>query len=208
MRLRTALLPIIFLIGLLGLALTGCGGSDSDDDGSETPSTSTTPGAQETNTDGGGGAGGSTVTLSVTEGEGTVGQPVNVILGAAGVGEPGIGAWTVDVTYDPSVVTAFSCDGNRGPDVTPEAATQTPTPTPTGPGLAFCNPSYKDNIVRSTGAVVQGASGDVPLATITFLCESAGTSDLTISVSTFADATIGEPTDINHTEESSSITCS
>ncbi len=211
MRLRTLLLHTAILMCLLGVAVAGCGG-DSDKDGKATPTSSsepsgaTTPGASGTST-GGGGAGGSNVTVTIADGEGIVGEPVNVVLQALGVGEPGIGAWTVDVAYDSGIISAASCDGITGPG-TPRPATITPTPT--GPGLAFCNPKFGQNndTVRSTGAVVQGANGDVPLATITFTCESAGSSDLTISVDTLADATIGDPTDIKHTEQNGTITCS
>jgi hypothetical protein len=206
MRKLTVFLTTTLLVALLGAGLAACGGGDDDDDGNGGP----TPGAGQATpgatSDGGGGAGGSNVTLTIEDGSAAVREQAGVILSALGVGDPGIGAWTVDVTFDPTIVSAASCDGNEGPGSTPEAGADTPTPT--GPGLAFCNPKYENSIVRSTGAVVEGASGDVALATITFQCEAAGTSDLTINVSTFADATVGDPTDINHTEENGSITCS
>jgi hypothetical protein len=199
----TVLLRTIVVLILLSAALSACGGDGGDSGGSKTPATSSqTPGATA---GGGGGAGGSNVTLTIDDATAAVGEEANVILRALGVGDPGIGAWTVDVSFDASVASAVSCDGITGPG-TPEPVAETPTPT--GPGLTYCNPKYGDDTVRSTGAVAQGAPGDVSLATITFLCERTGTSDLTIAVDTFADAEIGEPTDINHTEENGTITCS
>ena len=146
------------------------------------------------------------MTLSVADGTGTIGQQVNVQLDALGIGTPGLGAYTVDVAFDTNIVTAVSCNGNSGPGVTPVAPVNTPAFE--APGLSFCNPKYAENTVRSVGAVAEGASGDVPLAVITFTCDAAGTTGLTISVSTFADATVGSPTDINHTEDNGTITCS
>ncbi len=189
MRLRTTLLPTIVLIGLLGVALAACGG-DSDKDTKATPtSSSETPGASGTST-GGGGAGGSNVTVTIADGTATVGQTVDVEIKALDVGTPGLGAYTVDVSFDTDIVSATSCA------------------SPENQGLAFCNAEYDPGKVRSVGAIAEGVSGDVSLGTVTFTCETAGTSDLAISVDTLADATIGDPTDINHTEQNGTITCS
>jgi len=120
----------------------------------------------------------------------SVGKDGSVELKAIGVGTPGLGAWTVDVAFDPNVVSAGTCTS---------ASSQ---------GLSFCNAQYESGKVRVVGANAQGLSGDVSLATITFRCEKAGNSELTITIDTLADATVGNPTDISHTEQSGSITCS
>jgi hypothetical protein len=187
---------------LLGVGLAACGSSSDGNKATPTSAsrTPTTPGAN-----GGGGAGGSTVTLTVSDGTGVVGQTAAVDLKVLDVGAPGLGAYTVDVSYDADIVTAETCNGAGGPG-TPAAATTTPNAAI--PGLSFCNPKYAFDQVRAVGAITQGATGDLPLANIVFTCKKAGSSALTISVDTLADATIGDPTDINHTEQNGTITCS
>lgn len=208
MRLHSLRLPTALLVCLLGIALVACGGGNKDNKPTPTPANgtpgSTTPGASGTST-GGDGAGGSTVTLTVSDGTAVVGQPAAVELKTLDVGAPGLGAYTVDVSYDADILTAETCNGAGGPG-TPAAATTTPNPSI--PGLSFCNPKYASDKVRAVGAITQGATGDVPLASIVFTCNKAGSSELTISVDTLADATIGDPTDINHTEDNGTITCS
>jgi hypothetical protein len=91
---------------------------------------------------------------------------------------PGLGAWTIDVTYDPDVVTATDCDG--------------------GDVNSVCNTEFGPDTVRVTGASALGEEGEVVLSNITFLCGDAeDTSPLTLTVNVFADATIGDPTDID-----------
>jgi hypothetical protein len=188
MRLRGLLVPTI-LICLLGVGLVACGGSS---DGNKATATSAngTPGSTTPDAAGGGGAGGSNVTLTIADGTAAVGGTVVLELDALHVGTPGLGAFTVDVSYDSSVASAASCK------------------SPENQGLGFCNANFASGKVRAVGAIAEGKSGDVPLATITFKCDKAGRSDLTISVDTLADATIGNPTDISHTEQGGSITCS
>lgn len=65
----------------------------------------------------------------------------------AQVGDRLLAAWTVDVVYDPSRVTPVECA--------------------TGPE-SVCNPAFRSNMVRVTGASVRGLSSEVTLATIRF----------------------------------------
>jgi hypothetical protein len=193
MRVRAAtLIPAVLLVCALGLALAACGGGSDGGDKpaptppSGTPGADTTPGASGTVT--GGGAGGSTVTVAVDSATAAAGQEASVELKVLDVGTPGLGAWTIDVSFDTDIVSASTCTTNQA--------------------FAYCNPKFPNDTIRTVGADAQGASGDLSISTITFKCEKAGSSDLTISVDTLADATIGNPTDINHTERDGSITCS
>ena len=106
---------------------------------------------------------------------------------------PGLGAWTVDITYDPTKVSVASCAPAQG---------------------GVCNPAYSATQVRITGASANGLIGDTSLGTITFnmLAATAAAcgapSPLTLATNVFADATIGNPTDITLTSTSGgTITC-
>jgi hypothetical protein len=181
---------ITALIAAAVLFLAACGSSSSSTQPKQT-STPGTPGAATTpSASGGSGAGGSDVELSAGDATATVGQEGSVELTATGVGTPGLGAWTVDVKFDPGILSASTCTA---------ASAQ---------GLSFCNPKFATDIVRVVGANAQGLSGDLTLATMAFRCSKAGKSDLTVSASTLADATVGNPTDIKHHEQKGSITCS
>lgn len=106
----------------------------------------------------------------------------------ANVGSPGLGAWTVDITYDPTVVSVNSCTG--------------------GATNSVCNPAYTADSIRVTGASAMGVMGDAVLSAITFDCADAeGTSALTLAVSVFADATPGAPADVTYTASNGSIDC-
>ena len=191
MRIRGIVLSVLLVV-LAAFAVGACGGGDDNDDETTPAATDGTPSdstpAPGTSTNDGGGAGGGTVTLTISDGTAAVGQTADVDLQAVAVGAPGLGAYTVDISFDADIVSASSCQS--------------------GEGLAFCNADFDPGVARAVGAIAEGSEGDVRLGTITFTCNAAGTSDLTISVETLADATIGDPTDINHTEEHGTITCS
>ena len=59
----------------------------------------------------------------------------------------GLGAWTIDVTYDPKTVEVTSCKGESG---------------------SICNASFAPGVVRVTGASASGLSGPQTLAAISF----------------------------------------
>ncbi len=190
MRLRAA--AAVVLLCSFGLALAACGGGSDDNNKptptspSGTPGAGRTPGASGTVT--GGGAGGSTATVAIDSATASVDQEASVELEVLGVGAPGLGAWTIDVSYDTDILSAATCTTHQA--------------------FAYCNVNYDNDTLRTVGADAQGADGDVPIATITFRCKKAGSSDLTLAVDPLADATIGNPTDINHIEQNGSITCS
>ncbi|MCH8994740.1 MAG: hypothetical protein IH959_07200 [Chloroflexi bacterium] len=125
--------------------------------------------------------------VSIGDGTAAPGADATVDLTADGVTDPGLGAWTVDITYDSSVVSVTDCSPQQG---------------------GVCNPAFADEMIRVTGASAGGLDGDTVLANITFECGDAeGSSDLTLTVNVFADATIGDPQDIDATISNGSITC-
>ena len=99
---------------------------------------------------------------------------------------PGLSAWTLDVVYDPAVVTAVSCRGDHG---------------------GICNPILSENTVRVSGSNVFGLEGDAHLADIVFACDTVGSTALTIVVQTLADATIGNPQHFTAALAHGSVTC-
>ena len=100
---------------------------------------------------------------------------------------PGLGAWTIGIVYDSSMLTAVSCVDGVGPSA--------------------CNASFSDNRVEITGASADGHIFDVVLASITFACDSAGASDLLIIVKDLADATEGSPVKLSFKLQNGRITC-
>ena len=81
----------------------------------------------------------------------------------------GLGAWTIDVHYDPAVLSVVSC-------------------TPHG-GSSICSPQFSVVEIRVAGADVPGIFGTFDLADITFQAEgsSGQCSDLAPEVETFVD---------------------
>jgi len=101
---------------------------------------------------------------------------------------PGLGAWSIDITYDPDVVTPTGCDTEHG---------------------AVCNMEFGEDMIRTAGATAIGIEGSTLLATLTFECADAeGESALTVSLPDFADATLGGPVQINPAIVHGMITCS
>ena len=127
-------------------------------------------------------------TVGISDGSAEAGGSDVVTVQATDIGEPGLGAWTMDIHYDNSVITATDCTPEQG---------------------GVCNPNFADDIVRLTGATAGGLEGDSTLGTIEFECaDDAGTSDLDIQIQVFADATLGDPTDIDVTVVDGTFTCS
>ena len=94
-----------------------------------------------------------TATIRVGSAEGASGDQITVRLEALGVPEPGLGAFTVDVTYDPNVASLVAC--KKDPAGTLDAV--------------FCNTAFSGNAVRIGGfRASSGATGSVALAEITF----------------------------------------
>jgi len=126
--------------------------------------------------------------ISLSDGSAEPGGTGSVEL-TSNVGDPGLGAWTVDITYDTSVV-SIPEDGCA----------------PAAGGV--CNPEFGDGVIRITGASATGLEGEQSLGTIEFECADAeATTDLTMVLDVFADATIGDPTDIDASVTDGSFDC-
>jgi hypothetical protein len=114
-----------------------------------------------------------------------VGEEGAVDLDALAMAAPGLGAWTVDIAYDPAIVTAVACV----------------------PANGVCNADFDTATVRATGANADGLDGDSTLATVTLRCEAEGTSALDLTVQVLVDATVGDPQAISAAVANGSVTC-
>src|SRR3990172_7330242 len=64
-----------------------------------------------------------------------VGSGVTLDLNALDIGAPGLGAWIIDISYDPDLVTAIACDSH-----------------PAG----LCNADFTENPLRTIAATARG----------------------------------------------------
>jgi len=115
------------------------------------------------------------------------GEEGTSIIGTHDIPPPGLAAWTVDVTYDPDVITAVRCLAEQG---------------------SVCNPNFGPNTVRFAGGAATGLEGETALGGLTFVCgPREGTSQLTVAARTFADATSGAPQPIDVTLIDGTFVC-
>ncbi len=165
---------LLALVALAGLAFAlACGGSDDEGDGDPTPTSSAIDEPEgESSGSPAGIPGPDSPTLSISSPSIEVGSEGDAVIEVVYEQTPGIGAWTIDVTFDSSIVSVAECD--------PLLET------------AVCNPEYEHDTVRIVGASL-GIESETVLGRITFLCDQAGESALDISVVTLADGTIGDP---------------
>ena len=130
------------------------------------------------------GAGAVAAVTSATINPGATGS---VDVEARGIASPGLGAWEIGVTFDTSVVTAVSCEGQNG---------------------SVCNANFGPGRVQVVGASAGGLQGDSVLASITFRCGSAeDTAELSVVVEEFSDATTGAPQPMSPDINNGLITC-
>jgi hypothetical protein len=107
-----------------------------------------------------------------------VGAVVEVTLSAINIPGSSLGLWTIDVGFDPDLLQPVSCE------VAEDA-------------IGVCNVGSAPDIIRITGTAAAGSTGTVPLATISFLCQSTGLSELTIKAIELLDASADEqPIDV------------
>lgn len=98
---------------------------------------------------------------------------------------PGIGAYTVDVQYDPNLLTIVGC-------------------VPAASGLALCNPIMSAGSVRFTGADAAGLTGRVVLGGIVFTAgPGEGVSELSVKVVQLTDPA---PNNISVSPQNGSVT--
>jgi hypothetical protein len=105
----------------------------------------------------------------------------------ADVPPPGLGAWTIDITYDASLLSAVECEPEWG---------------------GLCNINYEPNTIRLAGVRVFGIVGDDVLGSITFRCADVGQSAITLAAPIFADSTPGAPQPMSVKIGSGAATCS
>lgn len=115
-----------------------------------------------------------------------VGTQADLDVNILNVGEPGLGAWSIDIFYDPAVVSAVSCAAEQG---------------------GVCNAAFAPNTVRFTGASAGGLLGTTKLAEIRFSCDTEGLSPLTLSIEVLADATIGAPQPLTASVQNGTVAC-
>ena len=116
-----------------------------------------------------------------------LGQQALVHVEALHIGAPGLGAWTIDIAYDPEVITPVGCSAALG---------------------GICNAAFGTEAIRILGISALGVAGDAELGEIVFECKRAGESALTLTTSVFADATPGAPQPIAAVINHGSVTCS
>ena len=123
-----------------------------------------------------------------------VGDQGKVIVEALKIGQPGLGSWTVDVSFDPAVVSLISC-----------------APASVGGAFNDCNDAFATDTVRTVGFTSGGLIGDTVLVSLTFRCESAGISPIVINPETlvfFDGAQLpGSPQAIDADIQDGSIKC-
>jgi len=115
------------------------------------------------------GAGG---TIRIQSASVATGESAGVRLEGVGFAAPGLGAITVDVSYDPEAVAVTACEAD------PENVFD----------LALCNHEFAPDTIRVSIVDTQGKTGDFVLAEITFEpTGEAGHADLDVSVVTLTD---------------------
>jgi hypothetical protein len=133
---------------------------------------------------------GTTATISVGAATISVGAEGTVSLQALNMAAPGLGAWSMNIVYNPAIVQLVAQPAGGAPQ-----------------SGRVCNPAFAANTIRVTGATASGLIGNTTLATFTFRCSSVGTSALTVTVDTLADATAGNPHDIVAATSNGSVSC-
>ena len=151
----------LVILSLLALAFAGACGSDDGDNDSPTVSIDTT--------------------------QIVVGEQGEAVLAILSFDSPGLGAWTVDIQYDNSIVSVVECE-----------------PLPEG---NVCNAAFTGDTVRFVGATGTGLEGDTEIGRITFQCDVAGESKLDIIIDLLADGTLGEPQIVVPFIEHGAISC-
>jgi len=132
-------------------------------------------------------AGAAQGTVRIDSAQAGVGQKADITLSARAVGAPGIGAWTIDVNYDPATVSVVECQAEQG---------------------GLCNEAFAEGVVRVAGISLAGLVGDSDLAGISFRCEQAGVSLLGVSIDVFSDASLGDPQQIEASVLTGTLICS
>lgn len=175
---------VLVILALTALAVASACGSDDNDNGSATP---TSDAIGEPTGEPAGQPGPDAPTVSIDTPEIAVGGQGEAVLTVLNFNAPGLGAWTVDIQYDNSIVSVVECE-----------------PLPEG---NVCNAAFTGDSVRLVGATGTGLEGDTEIGRITFQCDVAGESNLDIFVDLLADGTLGEPQIVVPNIENGAIIC-
>ncbi len=124
--------------------------------------------------------------ISITSASGLVSSVVDVDVEGDFVGI-GLGAWTIEVVYDTSIVAAADCLAQQG---------------------GACNEAFADNSVRFAGVSTTGLAGSFSLANISFTCLATGSTALTLAIQNVSSSAVGFPQPIAAATQNGSITCS
>jgi hypothetical protein len=127
--------------------------------------------------------------LTVSEPRVLVGQEQGVSLEAGGMSERGLGAWTIDLMYNPDLLEPTSC--NVG-------------------SLIVCNPDYAEGTIRIAGASTETflQEGNFSIAHgIFFKCLAPGEAELTLVPRILVDQTLGDPQPIDAAVRNASFVC-
>jgi hypothetical protein len=126
-------------------------------------------------------------TIAVDSLNSSVGGIAKVEVSVADVAAPGVGAWTVDLHFDPEILSGITCTSEQGGGI--------------------CNAQYDPGVARIVGTNIYGLEGDATLASIGFGCKSPGETTLELVYSVFVDATPGNPTDVEAKLVNGTATC-
>ena len=170
----------LVILALTAVAVASACGSDDNDNGSATPTSDAIgePAGQP---------GPDAPTVSIDTTQIVVGEQGEAVLAILSFDSPGLGAWTVDIQYDNSIVSVVECE-----------------PLPEG---NVCNAAFTGDTVRFVGATGTGLEGDTEIGRITFQCDVAGESKLDIIIDLLADGTLGEPQIVVPNIENGAIIC-
>ena len=127
-------------------------------------------------------------TLSLSDNHQVPGRATTVSFTASDFGIPGLGAWTIDIEYDPDIVSAAACSARAD-------------------AVTLCNASFANDTVRVVGASARGITGDFAIATIVFECVHNGLTALTIEPRDLMDATPRDLQPIDAALDHGSVTC-
>ena len=183
MRVKLALV----ILSLLALAFAGACGSDDGDNDSPTPTSDALGQPTSDGIEPAGEPGPDAPTVSIDTTQIVVGEQGEAVLAILNFDSPGLGAWTVDIEYDNSVVSVIDCESLQGSNV--------------------CNDAFTDNTIRIAGASASGLEGDSVIGRITFQCDVFGESNLDLFIETLADGTLGEPQIVVPIIEHGAISC-
>ncbi|MCI0889510.1 MAG: protein kinase [Chloroflexi bacterium] len=114
------------------------------------------------------------------------GEPASVELRASNFTSPGLGSWTIDLSYDTNSLDIVTCSAELG---------------------GVCNPAYGFGVARVTGASGTTLTGDITLATLAFRCLTEGLIAVDVRIVLLADGTLEEPQSIDAEARNGIIDC-